>query len=224
MVDGWVGLWVSRKFINIFCCKWNFLVFFTVSCSVLSDWTRCSQTSPRDQSGVLGCFIPDRWVFGQGTSFTFIVSSPPFADLCLLCAAGENVREFFFRVASLAFETNVLAELEKSGSKQIGDVVREYPDALCVIWKPCLSSNFSIPVLQELTARQTTCMLHRRRNSPVAVSKDGGSSSESRYRLEIRIFFPQWEKTGSALRDFCGRSRRRDAGVSLPVFHFILPL
>lgn len=43
-------------------------------------------------------------------------------------AAGENVREFFFRVASLAFETNVLAELEKSGSRQIGDVVSEYPD------------------------------------------------------------------------------------------------
>lgn len=37
---------------------------------------------------------------------------------------GENVQEFFFRVASLAFEANVLAELEKSGSRQIGDVVR----------------------------------------------------------------------------------------------------
>lgn len=37
---------------------------------------------------------------------------------------GENVKEFFFRVASLAFENNVLAELEKSGSRQIGDVVR----------------------------------------------------------------------------------------------------
>uniref|UniRef100_A0A672GR95 Ras-related protein Rab-34 n=1 Tax=Salarias fasciatus TaxID=181472 RepID=A0A672GR95_SALFA len=37
---------------------------------------------------------------------------------------GENVREFFFRVASVAFETNVLAELEKSGSRQIGEVVR----------------------------------------------------------------------------------------------------
>ncbi|XP_036005421.1 ras-related protein Rab-34a [Fundulus heteroclitus] len=37
---------------------------------------------------------------------------------------GENVKEFFFRVAALAFETNVLAELEKSGSRQIGDVVR----------------------------------------------------------------------------------------------------
>ncbi|XP_029923785.1 ras-related protein Rab-34 isoform X2 [Myripristis murdjan] len=38
--------------------------------------------------------------------------------------SGENVKEFFFRVASLAFEANVLAELEKSGSRQIGDVVR----------------------------------------------------------------------------------------------------
>ncbi|XP_068173747.1 ras-related protein Rab-34a isoform X2 [Antennarius striatus] len=37
---------------------------------------------------------------------------------------GENVKEFFFRVASLAFETSVLAELEKSGSRHIGDVVR----------------------------------------------------------------------------------------------------
>lgn len=37
---------------------------------------------------------------------------------------GESVKEFFFRVASLAFECNVLAELEKSGSRQIGDVVR----------------------------------------------------------------------------------------------------
>uniref|UniRef100_A0AAY5E9U9 Ras-related protein Rab-36 n=1 Tax=Electrophorus electricus TaxID=8005 RepID=A0AAY5E9U9_ELEEL len=37
---------------------------------------------------------------------------------------GENVREFFFRVACLTFEANVLAELEKSGSRRIGDVVK----------------------------------------------------------------------------------------------------
>lgn len=37
------------------------------------------------------------------------------------------MNEFFFRVASLAFETSVLAELEKSGSRQIGEVVSEYP-------------------------------------------------------------------------------------------------
>lgn len=44
----------------------------------------------------------------------------------MLYVAGENVKEFFFRVASLAFETSVLSELEKGGSKKIGDVVRKY--------------------------------------------------------------------------------------------------
>lgn len=47
-------------------------------------------------------------------------------NVSALRAVGENVKEFFFRVASLAFETSVLSELEKSGSRQIGDVVREY--------------------------------------------------------------------------------------------------
>nr|XP_015293307.2 ras-related protein Rab-34 isoform X9 [Macaca fascicularis] len=42
----------------------------------------------------------------------------------LLPVSGENVREFFFRVAALTFEANVLAELEKSGTRRIGDVVR----------------------------------------------------------------------------------------------------
>lgn len=43
----------------------------------------------------------------------------------LLPMSGENVREFFFRVAALTFEANVLAELEKSGARRIGDVVRK---------------------------------------------------------------------------------------------------
>ncbi|XP_076832599.1 ras-related protein Rab-34-like isoform X1 [Brachyhypopomus gauderio] len=38
--------------------------------------------------------------------------------------SGENVREFFFRLACLTFESNVLAELEKSNSRRIGDVVK----------------------------------------------------------------------------------------------------
>lgn len=38
---------------------------------------------------------------------------------------GENVNELFFRVASLAFESSVLAELGESGSSsQVGEVVR----------------------------------------------------------------------------------------------------
>ncbi|NWY65228.1 RAB34 protein, partial [Erithacus rubecula] len=39
--------------------------------------------------------------------------------------AGENVRDFFFRVAALTFESSVLAELERGGStRRIGDTVR----------------------------------------------------------------------------------------------------
>ncbi|XP_018101606.1 ras-related protein Rab-34 isoform X1 [Xenopus laevis] len=37
---------------------------------------------------------------------------------------GENVKDFFFRVASLTFETSVLAELEKTNARRIGEVVR----------------------------------------------------------------------------------------------------
>uniref|UniRef100_A0A6I8NU69 Ras-related protein Rab-36 n=1 Tax=Ornithorhynchus anatinus TaxID=9258 RepID=A0A6I8NU69_ORNAN len=38
--------------------------------------------------------------------------------------SGENVREFFFRVAALTFEANVLAELERSSARRIGEVIR----------------------------------------------------------------------------------------------------
>ncbi|XP_015686088.1 ras-related protein Rab-34-like, partial [Protobothrops mucrosquamatus] len=40
---------------------------------------------------------------------------------------GENIREFFFRLAALTFERSVLAELEKSNARRIGDVVHEGP-------------------------------------------------------------------------------------------------
>ncbi|XP_036974703.1 ras-related protein Rab-34 isoform X1 [Acanthopagrus latus] len=38
--------------------------------------------------------------------------------------SGDGVREFFFRVASLTFEANVLSELEKSGARHVGDIIR----------------------------------------------------------------------------------------------------
>ncbi|XP_023143335.2 ras-related protein Rab-34 [Amphiprion ocellaris] len=38
--------------------------------------------------------------------------------------SGDGVREFFFRVASLTFEANVLSELERSGSRHVGDIIR----------------------------------------------------------------------------------------------------
>lgn len=43
--------------------------------------------------------------------------------LCLFIAPGDGIRDFFFRVASLTFEANVLSELEKSGSKHAGDII-----------------------------------------------------------------------------------------------------
>ncbi|XP_028322675.1 ras-related protein Rab-34 [Gouania willdenowi] len=38
--------------------------------------------------------------------------------------SGDGVRQFFFRVASLTFEANVLSELEKTGPRHVGDVIR----------------------------------------------------------------------------------------------------
>ncbi|XP_028857366.1 ras-related protein Rab-34a isoform X2 [Denticeps clupeoides] len=38
--------------------------------------------------------------------------------------SGDGVRDFFFRVAALTFEASVLAELERSGSRRIADVVK----------------------------------------------------------------------------------------------------
>ncbi|XP_022594642.1 ras-related protein Rab-34-like isoform X2 [Seriola dumerili] len=38
--------------------------------------------------------------------------------------SGDGIRDFFFRVASLTFEANVLSELEKSGSRHVGDIIR----------------------------------------------------------------------------------------------------
>ncbi|KAM4620619.1 ras-related protein Rab-34 [Polymixia lowei] len=38
--------------------------------------------------------------------------------------SGEGIKDFFLRVASLTFEANVLAELEKNGSRHVGDIIR----------------------------------------------------------------------------------------------------
>lgn len=57
---------------------------------------------------------------------------------------GENVKQFFFRVASLAFENSILAELENSGStSQIGQLVR-------------ISGGFSNP-LRPSKKKQSSC-------------------------------------------------------------------
>lgn len=45
--------------------------------------------------------------------------------LFLFVVPGDGVKDFFFRLASLTFEANVLSELEKSGSRHVGDIIRE---------------------------------------------------------------------------------------------------
>ncbi len=48
---------------------------------------------------------------------------------------GDGVKDFFFRVASLTFEANVLSELEKSGSRHGGDIISESLCSISVIIK-----------------------------------------------------------------------------------------
>uniref|UniRef100_A0A8C2ZDA3 RAB34, member RAS oncogene family b n=1 Tax=Cyclopterus lumpus TaxID=8103 RepID=A0A8C2ZDA3_CYCLU len=43
-------------------------------------------------------------------------------------SGGNGVQDFFFRVASLTFEANVLSEIEKSGSRHVGDIISESAD------------------------------------------------------------------------------------------------
>ncbi|XP_056267675.1 ras-related protein Rab-34 [Pseudoliparis swirei] len=38
--------------------------------------------------------------------------------------SGDGVQDFFFRVASLTFEANVLSEIEKSSSRHVSDIIR----------------------------------------------------------------------------------------------------
>ncbi|XP_068010664.1 ras-related protein Rab-34 isoform X3 [Melanerpes formicivorus] len=49
---------------------------------------------------------------------------------------GENVRDFFFRVAALTFESSVLAELERSGTRRIGDTESAAMKATCTCRHP----------------------------------------------------------------------------------------
>ncbi|NWX93153.1 RAB34 protein, partial [Nothoprocta ornata] len=65
-----------------------------------------------------GCPGPSRGAAGTGTGPRTLTQP--------VLGTGENVRDFFFRVAALAFESSVLAELERGGARRIADTVREY--------------------------------------------------------------------------------------------------
>lgn len=52
--------------------------------------------------------------------------------------SGDGVKDFFFRVASLTFEANVLSELEKGGSRDVSDIISEsnwLQFILCLIFR-----------------------------------------------------------------------------------------
>lgn len=89
--------------------------------------------------------------------------------------AGENVRDFFFRVAALTFESSVLAELERSSARRIGDTVREYPlqhhsgvpiaPSLC--WHPPLSpSQHPPPAPLGISSNESDLYLSAPRKKP----------------------------------------------------------
>lgn len=44
---------------------------------------------------------------------------------CPTTVPGDGIKDFFFRVASLTFEANVLSELERGGSRDVSDIISE---------------------------------------------------------------------------------------------------
>lgn len=128
----------------------------------------------------------------------------------LFLVVGENVNEFFFRVASLAFEINVLAELEKSGSRQIGDVVSEYPNQpLCNdhISSPQYHAwNTTVNLFQRLTAPPAVCTRRQRRSSQTVVSEDGGKIFEGTDWTFV-FLSGRWPAVLNTWEGLCGRNR-----------------
>lgn len=57
---------------------------------------------------------------------------------------GDGIRDFFFRVASLTFEANVLSELEKSGSKNVGDIISESVSSVSLSRQQYLNTHICI--------------------------------------------------------------------------------
>ena len=80
--------------------------------------------------------------------------------------AGENVRDFFFRVAALTFESSVLAELERGSARRIGDAVREYPRP------PSMAIPPPTPLTLTLTPPSRRHRQHRERPVPVSTPQE----------------------------------------------------
>lgn len=128
-------------------------------------------------------------------------------------AAGENVKEFFFRVASLAFETNVLAELEKSGSRQIGDVISEYLSGMMenITFVTQFNTQLIICFRNQQQFHQSVHFTEEETAKLLPVRMEGAVLSQ-RYRRKMSNFLG-----GKRLwLLFCGKNWRRDPGVLIP--------
>lgn len=102
----------------------------SVSWPAGSDWAGSHEALWGNQSGVLGRVCKVRWEpnrqWSSLSAFHFLLC--PLSKLCppwLCFSPGAGVKDFFFRVASLTFEANVLSELERSGSRHVGDIISE---------------------------------------------------------------------------------------------------
>lgn len=85
------------------------------------------------------------------------------------------MRDFFFRVAALTFESSVLAELERSSTRKIGDTVREYL-RLAPRWVPVSHTPPTLPPslplpLQGSAATRATCTCRHPARNPSAASE-----------------------------------------------------
>uniref|UniRef100_A0A3Q1JR60 Ras-related protein Rab-36 n=1 Tax=Anabas testudineus TaxID=64144 RepID=A0A3Q1JR60_ANATE len=105
-------------------------VYFNLCCSICRQWLE-DALKENDPTGVQLFLVGTKKDLSSPAQYTQIeqdaikLAQEITAEYWAVSSlTGENVKEFFFRVASLAFETNVLAELEKSGSRQIGNVIK----------------------------------------------------------------------------------------------------
>lgn len=122
--------------------------------------TGSHQTFWGNQSRVLGCVCKVRWEWSIDAS-CFLWSSSVSSLNCLFCS-GDGVRDFFLRVASLTFEANILAEIEKSGSRQVKDIVSESFSHtfryICIFWNVLMALIPGAHTRQGVSMRPATGM------------------------------------------------------------------
>lgn len=121
------------------------------------------------------------------------------------------MRDFFFRVAALTFESSVLAELERGSARRIGDTVREYP-RLSHPWVPPLGAPRCPPPIpfsfQTSQATRATCTSRRPARSPSAASE--GAAPQRSPPRNARVSVPKSSGPGPPGEPSLGPGLGRD--------------